>query len=152
MGLAAGVSCWQGPMRSLWSSWSSWVHALVYSVLGKNTWPWASSRSPLLAKSPVPFGSKIVRQAPRFCHRTLISVFQPGAAQHLCKMFDQLTTQWTRMLKGIQNIKEKTRTDPTMLSAKNFPVNNSKQWTSQPHTSQVDYQTLLSIMVRLCWG
>lgn len=50
MGLAAGVSCWQGPMRSLWSSWSSWVHALVYSVLGKNTQPWASSRSPLLAE------------------------------------------------------------------------------------------------------
>lgn len=91
MGLAAGVSCWQGPMRSLWSSWSSWVHALVYSVLGKNTRPWASSRSPLLAKYPVPFGSKIVRQAPRFCHRTLTSVFQPGAARrHLCKMFDHL--------------------------------------------------------------
>lgn len=26
------------------------------------------------------------------------------------------------MLRGIQNIKENTSTDPTMLSAKNFPV------------------------------
>lgn len=33
-----------------------------------------------------------------------------------------LTTQCTRMLRGIQNSKEKTSTEPTILSARNFPV------------------------------
>lgn len=32
-----------------------------------------------------------------------------------------LTTQWTRILRGIQKMRENTTTDPTMLSAKNFP-------------------------------
>lgn len=32
-----------------------------------------------------------------------------------------LTTQWTRILSGIQKMRENTTTDPTMLSARNFP-------------------------------
>lgn len=32
-----------------------------------------------------------------------------------------LTTQWTRILRGIQKMRENTTTDPTMLSARNFP-------------------------------
>lgn len=32
-----------------------------------------------------------------------------------------LTTQWTRMLRGIQKMRENTTTEPTMLSARNFP-------------------------------
>ncbi len=31
------------------------------------------------------------------------------------------TTQWTRMLKGTQNSSENATTEPTMLSARNFP-------------------------------
>lgn len=32
-----------------------------------------------------------------------------------------LTIQWTRILRGIQKMRENTTTEPTMLSAKNFP-------------------------------
>lgn len=33
----------------------------------------------------------------------------------------RLTTQWTRMLSGTQNSREKVTTEATMLSARNFP-------------------------------
>lgn len=45
------------------------------------------------------------------------------------------------MLKGIQNIKEKTRTDPTMLSARNFPVNNPNSKRCS-HISQEHYKAV----------
>ncbi len=50
-----------------------------------------------------------------------------------------LTTQCTSMLRGIQKRREKTTTDPTMLSAKNFPAHWRKEspLAFTKHTEQV---------------
>lgn len=49
-----------------------------------------------------------------------------------------LTTQWTRILRGIQKMRENTTTEPTMLSARNFPREEERalrKRTVFPHAS-----------------
>lgn len=55
-----------------------------------------------------------------------------------------LTTQCTRMLRGIQNSKEKTSTEPTMLSARNFPVNRFKPISNLPSAASCLHTSLCS--------
>lgn len=76
----------------------------------------------LAGKLPLSFPKSLPSPPPAdICHSQEEGRSPTAPSQRQSSPGSSLTTQCTRMLRGIQKSKEKTSTEPTILSARNFP-------------------------------